>query len=346
VPPVLVHAARRPIVVDGKRVGDLLFDNGPVPGGIEEAFLAERTRDLYVAACVALVLSGLVGTLLARSILAPIRLVTEGARRLASGAFDTRLTTTRRDELGALVGDFNRMAAALEQSEEARRLWVADTSHELRTPLAVMQAQIEALQDGIHANTPAALARLHGEVLRMTGLVADLHELARADSHALALRLEPVDPGLVLQEVVEGFSVRIAASALQVHTENVARTEARVLADPMRLRQVFGNLMENAIRYTDAGGRIEITLASDAASVAIRVEDTAPGVPEPKLPFLFDRFYRVDASRDRRTGGSGLGLAICRAIVEAHGGTIGAAASPLGGLAVTVTLPRDDAACP
>ena len=335
----LAHAARRPLVVDGKAVGALLFDPGPLPNGLEAAFLAERAHDLYIAAAVALALSALWAVLLARHILAPIRLVTAGARRLASGIFSTRIDTGRRDELGDLVRDFNRLAISLETAEQARRLWVADTSHELRTPLAVLRAQIEALQDGVHQATAQSLGRLHDEVGRMTRLVDDLHELARADSHALGLRLELVRPGEIMSEVLSRLAPQREAGALLLDAAALGEQGAVALADPDRLRQVFGNLVENAIRYTDPGGTINVSETLTPDKVLLRVEDSSPGVPDNKLPRLFERFFRVENSRNRRTGGSGLGLAICRAIVEAHDGTISAAASPLGGLAVTVALP-------
>ena len=337
--PSAANPARRTLTVEGREAGTLLFETDPLPGSIEAAFLAERTRDLIMAAGAALLLSGLVAVLLARSILAPIRLVTSGAQRLAAGAFDTRLETGRGDELGDLLRDFNRLAVSLDRSEESRRRWVAETSHELRTPLAVMQAQVEAMQDGVHVAGPAALGSLHGEVLRMAKLVTDLHELARADSSALALQLAPVRPGAILREVLEGFSARLRAAGLEARAMALGGPDAVAMADPDRLRQVFGNLLENAVRYTDAGGRIEVAETVAAGHVLLRIDDTAPGVPDTKLPLLFERFFRVEASRNRRTGGSGLGLAICRAIVEAHDGAIEATASALGGLSVTVTLP-------
>lgn len=335
----LAHPARRPITVGGKVVGALLFDSGPLPNGIEAAFLAERAHDLYLAATVALALSGLWAVLLARHILAPVRLVTAGAQRLASGVFSTRIDTGRRDELGDLVRDFNQLAVSLETAEQARRLWVADTSHELRTPLAVLRAQIEALQDGVHQATAQSLGRLHDEVGRMTRLVDDLHELARADNHALGLRLELVRPGEIMTEVLSRLAPQREAGSLLLDAAALGERGAVALADPDRLRQVFGNLVENAIRYTDPGGTISVSETLTPDNVLLRVEDSSPGVPDNKLPRLFERFFRVESSRNRTTGGSGLGLAICRAIVEAHSGTISAAASSLGGLAVTVTLP-------
>ena len=277
-PAALPHPARRTLTVQGAPVGTLLFDAGPPPPGIATAFLAARFRDLYVAGGVAVVLSGLAALLLARHILAPIRKVTAGARRLALGDFSARIDTGRRDELGVLVDDFNALAAALETAEQARRTWVADTSHELRTPLAVLRAQIEALQDGVQPVSDRALANLHGEVLRMTQLVGDLHELSRADSGALAFRLEPVAPAAVMAEVLAAFSARRKAAGLSLDAGALDAAQGHVAADPDRLRQVFGNIVENAIRYTDRGGAIRVTELLSGGYVAIRVEDSAPGV--------------------------------------------------------------------
>ena len=332
-------AARRLLIARGVPVGALLFVPERLPGDIEAAFLTERVRDLCFAAAVALALSGLWAVLLARYILTPVRLVTAGARLLAEGTFSTRIDAGRRDELGDLVRDFNKLAAALEAAEQARRSWVADTSHELRTPLAVLRAQIEALQDGVHEAGVQSLGRLHGEVQRMSRLVDDLHELARADGHALGLRLETVRPSDIMAEVLSRFKPRWDDCGLHLDTTALGQSSALALVDPDRLRQVFVNLVENAIRYTHPGGMVRVSETRATGSIMIKVEDTAPGVPGSKLPRLFERFFRVDGSRSRQTGGSGLGLAICKAIVEAHAGTISAAPSPLGGLAVTVTLP-------
>ena len=333
------HPARRTLTVQGKTVGVLLLDAGPLPGGIEADFLEARLQDLYVAGAVAVALSGAAALLLARQILVPVRQVAAAARKLARGDFTARLPGGPRDELGALMVDFNALAEALDSAEQSRRHWVADTSHELRTPLAVLRAQVEALQDGVQPVTPAALGVLHGEILRMTKLVNDLQELSRADAGVLALQQDIVAPAAIMGEILASFSSMLERAGLMLEAGDLATCRALAYADPDRLRQVFANLVENAIRYTDPGGIIRVRAISTAQAVSVRVEDSAPSVPAAKLGRLFDRFYRAENSRNRRTGGSGLGLSISKAIVEAHGGTIAAEPSALGGLAVTVSLP-------
>ncbi len=338
-PERLSHPGRRRLSLNGRPIGVLLLDAGPIPHGMEATFLTDRLRDLYRAGALAVLLSGVAAVLLARHILAPIGLVTAAARRMASGDLAARIPTGRRDELGELVLDVNALARSLELSEASRRQWVADTSHELRTPLAVLQAQIEALQDGVQPVSERALGNLHGEVGRMNRLVSDLHDLSRADCGALGLRLEALEAGTLMAEVLTSFDARREAREIRVDAHGLAGASGPVNADSLKLRQVFGNILENAIRYTDPGGLIRVEGRVDGDRVAITVEDTAPGVPSSKLPLIFDRFFRVDMSRSRETGGSGLGLSICRAIVEAHAGTIEARPSVLGGLAVSVLLP-------
>lgn len=333
------HAARRAIIVNGREVGALLLDAGPMRGGSGSDFLAGRLRDFLLAGAVSLVLSAMAAIVLARSIVRPVRAVMIGARRLAASDFSARIERSPGGELGDLVSHFNALDTALDTAEQSRRLWVADTSHELRTPLAVLRAHIEAMQDGVQPVTPGALGILHGEVMRMTQLVADLHELSRADAGALSLHVEALEPAALLRSVLASFSALLQEKNLQLDESGLAACDAAVAADDGKLRQVFANLIENSIRYTDSGGFIRASAGRQDDSVVLRVEDSAPGVPPAKLPRIFERFYRGETSRNRGTGGSGLGLAISRAILEAHGGTITAGPSRLGGLAITIQLP-------
>jgi two-component system sensor histidine kinase BaeS len=215
---------------------------------------------------------------------------------------------------------------------------VADISHELRTPLAVLRGEIEALQDGVRQATPEALASLHAEALQLGRLVDDLYQLALSDLGALSYRKEPLELGAELEAAVAAYRAEFRGKGIALA---VAGTEAAVplVADPERLRQLFANLLENSLRYTDAGGRLEIALRREEGQATVTFSDSAPGVPAADLERLFERLFRVEGSRRRATGGAGLGLAICRNIAEAHGGTITAAPSPLGGVTITVALP-------
>jgi two-component system sensor histidine kinase BaeS len=214
---------------------------------------------------------------------------------------------------------------------------MADVSHELRTPLAVLSAELEAIEDGVRPLDRSSVASLRSEVDALSKLVGDLNQLALADVGALAYRKETLDVAPLVQQAVESYRERVAERGLVLETE--LGGGGRVFADADRLQQMLRNLLENAARYTDPGGKVRVSLRNGGGRVAIDVEDTAPGVPAEALPHLFERFYRVEPSRSRANGGAGLGLSICRSIAAAHGGEISAAPSPLGGLRVSVTLP-------
>lgn len=231
----------------------------------------------------------------------------------------------------------------LESGEAARVQWVADTSHELRTPITILATHLDAMQDGVIAPTPANLAVLSDTVKDMERLVSDLHLLARADAGAQALQCEAVDLAELCADVAAGFAPRLASHPLRYSLVDQLAPGCLVQGDRQRLGQVLSNLIGNALRYTDAGGQLRLVLASAGPDIVIRVEDSAPGVPDAALARLFDRFYRVDESRSRASGGSGLGLAICEAIVAGHGGRMQASHSPLGGLRIDILLPAQAA---
>ncbi|MBF0154902.1 MAG: response regulator [Magnetococcales bacterium] len=235
------------------------------------------------------------------------------------------------------------LSAALKSQEEQnlnRRRWMADISHELRTPLAVLRAQVEAMQDGIHPADATTLGVLHGEVMGLSRLVDDLYLLARADLGALSVEMNPVEPLAILEDLLESFAQRLAGAGITLEMHLPAERPWVTLGDPRRLRHLLTNLVENSVRYTDAGGRLLVTVVVEADALLVRFDDTPPPVPVEELPRLFDRFYRAESSRSRDHGGSGLGLAICQGIVAAHGGTIAAAPSPLGGLRIDVVLKK------
>ena len=251
---------------------------------------------------------------------------------------NTRPAPASPDEIGQLVDDFNRLARTLENNESLRRNFMADISHELRTPLAVLKGELEALQDDIRQFTPDSLKSLQAEVTMLSKLIDDLYELALADVGALVYRYEDVNIAGLLKDSLPGFAERFAGRQLTLEA-NVPDAPVMVNADPQRLKQLFNNVLENCVRYTDAGGRVQVSLRRDRDVLRIDVEDSAPGVAATLLPRLFERLFRVEASRSRERGGAGLGLAIVKSVVEAHRGTIVAKPSHLGGLWIQVVLP-------
>ena len=337
-PPGRLPLARRPIVVDGKTVGVLAVARTARPtDALAYAFLEQLGTSLWLIAAAGVLLSALVAMLLAAHFRRPIGRLAQGARALADGRFETRLAEDRSDELGQLAGHFNLLAARLEGAEDARRQWVADTSHELRTPLAVLRAQLEALQDGVRSVDPRHVAAMLRQVLALSKLIDELYALARADVGALDCRRLPCDLWQLALEEADAFAERLDGAGL-VLERGAAPAQSTVLADPDRMRQVLRNLFENSLRYTSAPGRVVLSARLHDGRFELSIDDSAPGVPETALARLGERFYRVDASRSRDGGGAGLGLALCARLLEAQGGHLRCAHSPLQGLRVTLSL--------
>lgn len=330
---------RRPIIVQGKTVGHLAVTRPLRPSdALSLAFLDQIKESLLAIVALSVALSALAATLLAAHFRKPVQRLAHGTRELAAGRFDTRLDIARSDELGELAQHFNQLAERLESAERMRRDWVADTSHELRTPVSVLRAQIEAMQDGVRPATRENLDVLARQVMALSRLVDELNVLARLDVGALEYSMGDVDAWSLLTAQAEAFREKLDAASLKLET-GAAPAHATVHADPDRLRQVFDNLLENSVRYTSAGGTVQLSAALEGAMLVLRLDDSAPGVPDDALPRLTERFYRVDASRSRKGGGSGLGLSLCEKIVQAHGGTLTFTHSPLGGLRASIALP-------
>ncbi len=302
-------------------------------------FVKRQKLAFFLIAVGMLMAAAFIAIPLADRLIRPVRQLTEATRELAAGRYDIRTQRKSQDELGQLSRDFNILAATLEQNEKARRQWTADISHELRTPLAVLRGEIEALQDKVREVTPQTLETLHDEVMHLNRLVNDLYELSLSDLGALTYKKTEVNLVEVLQKALTPFKSRFTGKELQLNAVYDETAEILVFADPERLLQMFINLLENSLRYTHNGGTLQISLEPGQDVVSLIFDDTAPGVHADDLPQLFDRLFRTEFSRNRATGGAGLGLSICRSIVEAHGGTLTAEASSLGGLSLKITLP-------
>ncbi|MFF0744899.1 sensor histidine kinase [Streptomyces sp. NPDC004111] len=298
-----------------------------------------------IAGTAALVLALTVGA----SVLAGVRLVrplqalTSAAQRMRDGADTTPVRVGADNEIGRLAATFNDMSAHRSRLEAQRKAMVSDVAHELRTPLSNIRGWLEAVQDGVADADPALIASLHEEAVQLQHIVGDLQDLAQADAGALRLHREPVRVAELLAQVAAAHQTHAetAGVALTVGAPPRDRPLPGLHADPVRLRQAVGNLVSNAVRHTPAGGRVSLRARGTASGDAVLVEvaDTGVGIAPEDLPHVFDRFWRAEKSRSRRTGGSGLGLAIVRKLTEAHGGTA-YATSTLGlGSVFTLRLP-------
>jgi two-component system sensor histidine kinase BaeS len=231
------------------------------------------------------------------------------------------------------------MALTLDKHEQERRQWVADISHELRTPIAVLQGEIEALLDGIHNITPETICSLLAETIRLQRLVEDLYQISLSDLGTLSYRKENLDLVTVLRNSIESYRAEFDRKSIALKENISSNTKAIGFADRERLRQLFINLLENSLRYTDAGGILEIRAEVSGDFITIEFQDSKPGVSMQDMERLFERFYRVEGSRNRSSGGAGLGLTISKKIVDAHEGIISAHSSPLGGLLIRISMP-------
>lgn len=333
---------RLPLRLDGKAIGQIALLPGPfIPEGSELRFAERQGTALAVFALGMVVLSAAFALPLSARLTRPIKAFRDATRRLAGGDFKARVPTNGRDDLARLGRDINALAEALERNEQARRRWMADISHELRTPLAMLRAEIEALQDGVRRLDGHAVDALHGDVLRLTRLVDDLHELSMSDLGALDYHKRPIDPASILKDELDAFRQPFDNAGIGIDLIDRRNAETGLLGDGHRMAMLFRNLIRNSLDYTDRGGRLIVEILSDGGLLTVDLMDTPPGVPEGAMPHLFERLYRVEASRGRNTGGAGLGLAICANIVAAHEGTIDAQTSPLGGLWIRIRLPID-----
>lgn len=333
-----------PIEAGGRAVGSLGVPvNLRLTAEFDEVFAEQQRRQLRWIALAALMLAGAIAVPLASLLVRPITRLQAALHQLASGQFDLQLSVRGSDELADLARDANVLAASLQQNLHARQRWIADISHELRTPVGVLQAELEALQDGISTPDPTTLNSLHQEILRLGRLISDLHELSLSDAGALTYHKAPVDLGAVLEEVCGHYKTSLAQRHIQLDYRP-PKDPISVHGDRDRLVQLFANLMQNTINYTEGStsnpGQLHIRLKLTQGAIQVSWCDSAPGVPPEALPRLFDRLYRVESSRNRATGGSGLGLAIASNILEAHGGRVKASASDLGGLGLQLQFPR------
>jgi two-component system, OmpR family, sensor histidine kinase BaeS len=312
---------------------------------VEEAFTSASAISITVALVASLVAALAVSAYVSRRIAGPVARLAVAARRVATGRYDTRVPLPALGaDFATLTTSFNAMAAELESVETTRRRLLADLAHEMRTPVATLDAYLEGMEDGFVTVDAETVTMLRTQTARLTRLAEDITAVSRAEEHQLDMHLQSVMPAQLVATSVDAFRDRYAER--EVTLTNDVQPDLPVLwADSERLGQVLGNLLDNALRHTPAGGNVSVIGRAGDDAVTLTVTDSGAGIPREQLPHVFERFYRVDRARDRAHGGSGIGLAIVKALVEAHGGTVTAASDGSGcGATFTVTLPTVSAA--
>ena len=304
---------------------------------IDRVFLEKLQRNFSWSFMIILLVSALVTLALSRLMVQPILNLRRIVHKMGKGDFSEKITVTSQDELGELSNDVNRMAESLDKNLKARQQWVADISHELRTPVAILQGELEALQDGVRPVSTKAINSLHQEIKRLSFLIHDLHELSLSDIGALNYHFETVDLVEIVDDLIDSQQSRVA-NAISI-THKKPDSTIKLEGDPQRLMQMLINLLNNSLAYSDHPGKVEIDYKITSDQVIFNWSDSAPGVSETQLAKLFDRLYRAESSRNRNLGGSGLGLSIVRNIIEAHSGNISASHASLGGVTFSIRLP-------
>ena len=326
------------IQVNNKKVGELVtilrvnFNSDS-----ESQFSARQTRASIIITIACLIVAGIASWWLSRMLLAPTVRMREIMGHLARGNYRERVEVSRSDELGTLMTDINRLAETLEKNQQTRKQWLADISHELRTPVAILSGEIEAMLDGIRRLDKNNVESLNYEVGRLKHLIDDLYQLSLSDIGGLRYEFDALDISNHVTNVIFQNRARIDAAEISLNYE--IQPNVSISGDASRLEQLFTNLINNSIDYTDAPGCLEIDLRVSDDQVRIIFSDSAPGIEVSKLESLFEPLFRGDDSRNRQAGGAGLGLTICRNIVVAHQGNIDVRAASLGGLTFVITLP-------
>jgi len=309
------------MIVGSRSFADLMSEHGTDTASsqamFEDAIGWVVLGTVAIGAVVAIVVAVILGNRLAR----PLREISQAARAIADGDYGARIPRQGPEEFVSLADSFNQMAAALEEQERMRREFIANAAHELRTPLTNLQGYLEALRDGVIEPDPATFESLWEEAERLVRLSRSLDTLAAGDA-GVASALAEVDLAAIVRSAVELARPALIAAELTIEVDVPEVLPAR--GDPDQLAQVVGNLLQNATRYTPPGGMVGVRAERRPDDVLVSVTNTGAGIPPDDLSHVFERFYRVEKSRDRARGGAGIGLAIVKQLVEAEGGHVGA----------------------
>jgi two-component system sensor histidine kinase BaeS len=312
------------IVVGGRSFADLMTTHGESAESSQAMFADSVVWVVLATTVIAVIAAMILAGMLAARLARPLQEIGAAAKQIADGDYGARIPRRGPDEIVSLSDSFNQMATSLEEQERMRREFIANAAHELRTPLTNLKGYLEALRDGVIEPDRATFESLLDETERLVRLSRSLDTLAVGDAGVLATVVE-LDLVAAIRAAVELARPAATAAGLELDAELPPSLAAR--SDPDQLAQVIGNLLQNAIRYATTGGRISVRAARRPTDILVSVTNAGEDIPAADLPHLFERFYRVEKSRDRARGGAGIGLAIVRQLVEAAGGSVGAESS-------------------
>lgn len=329
-----------PILVDGETVGTVAIGYyGPYFYTDNDiSFLNTLNQLLIFAAVIVGILSFVLGSYMAKRLSSPISRVIKTAEQISEGNYEDKVTEkSNTREIVELTDTINTLARTLGKQETLRKRLTADVAHELRTPIANLQSHLEAIIDGIWEADAHRLKSCHEETIRLSKIVNDLETLDRNDGEHVRLKKECVNIAELTKKAIVSFESELRSKRISLITD---LSEQHLMVDQDKMIQVEMNLLSNALKYTHEGGKIRITVTGDEKEVRISVKDSGIGISQEDLPYIFERFYRVDKSRSRATGGSGIGLAIAKSLTRAHAGTISVRSEPGLGSEFIVILPK------
>ncbi|HLA87949.1 MAG TPA: ATP-binding protein [Anaerolineales bacterium] len=306
---------------NGMMMGQGSGQQGGMMSDFYKSFQASFSESLIFAVLASSLVALIVSYILSRSVIAPLRVMTNASQRISEGHYNERVESQGTDELSQLALSFNQMAEQLEQVENLRRQLIGDVAHELRTPLTAIKGSAEGLMDGVLPAADETYQQIHAEAERLSRLVNDLQELSRVQSKAIHLDIRPVDSARLIQTVTRRMQFQFDEKRVRLNS-SLPIEPIIVLADEDRALQVLTNLLSNALQYTPEDGSVTISIERNKNMARIAIRDTGLGIPPEHLTNIYDRFYRVDKSRSRARGGSGIGLTIAKHLVEAQGGKI------------------------
>ncbi|WP_167449492.1 sensor histidine kinase [Halobacillus trueperi] len=326
-----------PIIVENEQIGNVFMFS---PSEVIRSIIGHLTRQFVLVMAVLILVTILIVVALSKFITRPLIRMKEVTENLSTGKVEEYLDEHPNDELGVLASSINRLSEDLERIKKERHDFLSAIAHELRTPLTYVKgyADVAAKKKTSSEDKDHYLNIIKEEATHLTDMVQQLFQLAKMDENTFAIEPEHVDVSLVLEELKNHLYPVLKEKKTHLLIDVPPNT--KVYADPMRLKQVIHNIVENALRYGGEKTTIKMTAETKKQHVIIRISDDGPGVPEDSLPYLFERLYRVDKARSREIGGTGLGLSIVREIVELHGGVVKAFNEE--GLTISITWPKED----
>ncbi len=306
----------------------------------EELFLQRINWAIGGTALAGILTAVLMGFFLAGGLIKPIRRLTAAAQTLAHGQLEQQVPVTSQDELGLLTTTFNQMSSDLVQADQQRKRLTADITHDLSTPLQIISGYIEMLEEGEVTLTPQRIQIIKTELEHLRRLVNDLTVLSQVEAGVLDMQNSRIEPRALLERLFNAYQPIAARQEIEL-VINAAESLPEIQADEGRMLQVLKNLLENALRYTPKDGKITLSAAVEGDNVTISVKDSGSGIEAEDLPYVFERFYRADKSRNTAAGKMGLGLAICKALITAQGGQISAESAGKGmGATMHISMPQ------